>query len=57
MCSHVLDQWALELQHFNMKFEPIQGNKNLVADVISRLRTFWLYQDKDMKKPSCDLKV
>ena len=27
MSSHILDQWALELQQFNMKFEHIQGKK------------------------------
>ena len=30
-----------------MKFEHIQGKKNMVADVISRLRTSGLYQDNN----------
>ena len=30
--------------------EHIQGKKNVVADVISRLRTFGLYQDNDTKE-------
>ena len=47
MSSHVLDQWALELQQFNMKFEHIQGKKNAVPDAISRLRIFGLYQDNN----------
>ena len=37
----------LELQQFNIKFEHIQGKKRVVADAISRLRTFGLYQDHD----------
>ena len=28
MSSHVLDQWPLELQQFNVKFEHIQSKKN-----------------------------
>ena len=47
MSSHIIDQWALELQQFNIKFEHIQGKKNIVTDAISRLRTFGLYQDHD----------
>ena len=45
MSSPVLDQWALGLQQFNIKFEHILGKKNIVADPISRLRTLGLYQD------------
>ena len=30
-----------------MKFEHIQGKKNVVADAISRLRKFGLYQDNN----------
>ena len=30
-----------------MMFEHIQGKKNMVADTISRLRTFGLYQDNN----------
>ena len=47
MSSHVLDHWALELQQFNVKFEHILGKKNVVADVISRLRSYGLYQDNN----------
>ena len=47
MLSHCLDQWALELQQFYIKFEHIQGKKNIVADAISRLRAFGLYQNHD----------
>ena len=47
MSSPVLDKWALELQQFDIKFQHIQGKKNVVADVISRLRTLGLYQDND----------
>ena len=47
MSSHVSDQWALELQQFNMKFEHIQGKKNVVVDEISRLRMFGLYQNNN----------
>ena len=46
MSSHVLDHWVLELQHIHIKFEHIQGKKNVVADVISSLRMYGLYQDK-----------
>ena len=45
MSSHILGQWALEPQQFNMKFEHTQGKKNMVADVILRLRMYGLYQD------------
>ena len=45
MSSPVLDRWALELQQFNIKFQHIQGKKNVVADVISHLGTLGLYQD------------
>ena len=45
--SHFQDRWALELQQFNIKFEHIQGKKNISTDAISRLRTFNLYQDHD----------
>ena len=45
MSSLVLDHWALRLQQFDIQFEHISGKKNVVADVISRLRTLSLYQD------------
>ena len=45
MSRLVLDCWALELQQFNIQFEHISGKKNVVADIISRLRTLGLYQD------------
>ena len=45
MSSHVLDCWALELQQFSVKFECIQGKKNMVADAISRLGMYRIYQD------------
>ena len=35
------------LQQFNIKLQYIQGKKNVVADVISTLRTLGLYQDKN----------
>ena len=47
MSSPVLDRWALELQQFNIKFQHIQGKKNVVAGAISWLRTLGLYQDID----------
>ena len=47
MSSLVLDQRALELQQFDIQFKHISGNKNVVADVISGLRTLGLYQDND----------
>ena len=34
-----------KLEQFNIKFEHIQGKKNVIADVISRLRTIRLYKD------------
>ena len=55
MSSHVLDGEALELQQFNMKFEHIQGKKNMVADVISRLKMFGLYQDNDNEEVQLSL--
>ena len=45
MSSPVLDRWALELQQFDIKFQHIQGKKNMVADAVSRLRMLGLYQD------------
>ena len=33
-----LDRSALELQQFNIKFKHMEGKKNIVADVISRLK-------------------
>ena len=53
MTSHVLDHWALELQQFNIKFEHLQGNKNIVADAISRL--IGLYQDNETKEAQLSL--
>ena len=47
MSSPVLDRWALELQQFNIKFEHIQGKKNVVTDTVCRLRTLGLYQDNN----------
>ena len=44
MSNHVLDRWALELQQFNIKFNHIEGKKNVVADTISRLKTLNLYE-------------
>ena len=44
MSSHVLDRWALELQQFNIKFNHIEGKKNVVADTISRLKATNLYE-------------
>ena len=44
MSSHGLDRWALELQQFNIKFNYIEGNKNVVADTIYRLTTQNLYE-------------
>ena len=45
MSSTVLDRWALDLQQFNIKFQHIQGKKNMVADAVSLLRTLSLYKD------------
>ena len=45
MCSLVLDHWALELQQFDIWFEHISGQKNVVANAISRLKSLGLYQD------------
>ena len=47
MSSPMPDRWALELQQFNIKFQHIQGKKNIVADAISRLRTLGLYKGND----------
>ena len=38
-----------------MKFEHIQGKKNIVADAISRLRAFGLYQDHDNEEVQLSL--
>ena len=45
MSSPVLDGWAMELQQFNIKFQHIQGKKNVVAKAVSRLRMLGLYKD------------
>ena len=55
MSSHVLDQCSLELQQFNMRFECIQGKKNMVADMISRLRMYGLYQDNNNEEVQLSL--
>ena len=55
MSSHVLDEWELELQQFNVKSEHIQGKKNMVADVISRLRMYGLYQDNNNEEVQLSL--
>ena len=49
MPSPKLDRWALELQQFDIKFQHIQGKRNVVAAAISRLRTLGLYKDNDNK--------
>ena len=49
MSSPMLDIWALELQQLNIKFQHIQGKKNVVTDAISWLITLCLYQDSDNK--------
>ena len=38
-----------------MKFEYIQGKKNVVADAISRLRMFGLYQDNNNEEVQLSL--
>ena len=38
-----------------MKFEHIQGKKNVVADVISRLRMYGLYQDNNNEEVQLSL--
>ena len=45
MSSPVLNYCSLELQQFDIQFQHISGKKNVVADVIYRLRTLDLYQD------------
>ena len=45
MSNSVLDHWVLELLQFNIWFEHISGKKNVMADVMSRLRTLGLCQD------------
>ena len=55
MSNHVLDWWALQLQQFNVKFEHIQGKKNVVADAISRFRMFVLYHDNNNKEVQLSL--
>ena len=58
MSGPVLDCWVLELQQLNIKFEHISGKKNVVAGVISRLRTLGLYQDNgntDLVKTDNDI--
>ena len=47
MFSPMPDWWTLELQLFDIKFQHIQGKKNVVADAITRLWTLGLYQDND----------
>ena len=47
MASPMLDRWDLELQQFSIKFQHIQGKRNVVAGAILRIRTLVLYQDND----------
>ena len=46
---------ALELQLFDVKFEHIKGKKNVVTDMISRLRMFGLSQDNNNKEMQLSL--
>ena len=32
-----VNNWAMELEFFNIQFEYIQGSKNIIADTLSRL--------------------
>ena len=45
MSNSVLDHRALLLQQFDIQFKHILGQRNVVADAISWLRTLGLYQD------------
>ena len=47
MASPTLDMWAQELQQFNIKFQHIQEEKDVVADMISQLRTLGLYHNNN----------
>ena len=51
MLSHVLDRWAPELQQFNIKFNHIEGKKNVVADAISSLKSMNLYEKHQEVNP------
>ena len=55
MSSHVLDHLVLELQQFHVKFEHIQGKKNVVADTVFRLRMYRLYQDNSNEEVQLSL--
>ena len=50
VCHHVLDRWALELQ-FNIKFNHIEGKKNVVEDATSKLKTMNLYKKHQEVNP------
>ena len=39
LSSYILDRCALQLQQFNIVSNQIEGKKNVVDDVISRLKT------------------
>ena len=43
-----VDNWAVELESFNLKFEYIQGIKNTLADTLSRL----IQLDPDVELPT-----
>ena len=57
MSSPVLDRWALELQQFDIRFQHIQGKRNVVADAISRVRTLGLYQNNDNEDVPSSVKM
>ena len=46
-----VDNWAVELESFNLKFEYIQGIKNTLADTLSRIIQLDLDVELPTKKP------
>ena len=40
-----LDQWAMELEDYNISFVHIKGSNNILADAISRLKMLAIYRD------------
>ena len=56
MSSPMLDRWVLELQQLDIEFQHIQGNRNIDADAISRLRTLGLYKENDNKDVTSTIK-
>jgi len=49
--NNMVNNWAMELQQFRIKFEFIEGRKNTLADALSRLLTYQPEIELDPEPP------